>query len=225
MVDLSRAALDLFLLRLKTLKNLYEFQVKHNIEVVKSGEEMIEEGAKNLSEKEKEEYYSIFFDDHHEYSSVHPILMREGIFLQAYFYFEAFLNSYCDLKTESLNLNKTYRDLKNKNETGIVRAKRFLEIYCNNKEHKPFNSREWKLILTFKYLRNSLVHENGKIKKLKGKHPKGLVLTEHQRYDKKTGKPKKSKYTFYFDETFINHMFNTYIGFIKHLNPKYNRLW
>lgn len=221
MVDLSRAALDLFLLRLNTLKNLYEFQVKHNIEVVKSAEKMIEEDAQNLSEKEKEEYYSFFFDDHHEYSSVHPILMREGIFLQAYFYFEAFLNSYCDMKTKSLNLKKSYRDIEDTH--GIIRAMLYIKRYCKNKE--PFVSKEWKQILTYKYLRNSLVHENGEIEKLKGERPKGLVLTEQQRYDKKTGKPKKSKYTFYFDETFINHMFNTYIGFIKHLNPKYNRLW
>ncbi|AFJ61611.1 hypothetical protein [Bacillus velezensis] len=221
MVDLSRAALDLFLLRLNTLKNLYEFQVKHNIEVVKSAEKMIEEDAQNLSEKEKEEYYSFFFDDHHEYSSVHPILMREGIFLQAYFYFEAFLNSYCDMKTMSLNLKKSYRDIEDTH--GIIRAMLYIKRSCKNKE--PFVSKEWKQILTYKYLRNSLVHENGEIEKLKGERPKGLVLTEQQRYDKKTGKPKKSKYTFYFDETFINHMFNTYIGFIKHLNPKYNRLW
>ncbi|AEB63157.1 MULTISPECIES: hypothetical protein [Bacillus amyloliquefaciens group] len=221
MVDLSRAALDLFLLRLNTLKNLYEFQVKHNIEVVKSAEKMIEEDAQNLSEKEKEEYYSFFFDDHHEYSSVHPILMREGIFLQAYFYFEAFLNSYCDMKTMSLNMKKSYRDIEDTH--GIIRAMLYIKRYCKNKE--PFVSKEWKQILTYKYLRNSLVHENGEIEKLKGERPKGLVLTEQQRYDKKTDKPKKSKYTFYFDETFINHMFDTYIGFIKHLNPKYNRLW
>lgn len=222
MVDLSRAALASLDLRLMTLKNLYEFQVKHNLEVVKSAEKMSEEIARNLSEKEKEEYYSRVFDDHHEYSSVHPILIREGIFLQTYFYFEAYLNSYCDMKTKSSDkIKKSYRDIKDKK--GIARAEKFIKNCCQI--HDPFNSREWKLILTFNYLRNSLVHENGYIKQLKEERPKGLVLTEHQRYDKKTGKPKKSKYTFYFDETFINHMFDTYIGFIKHLNPKYNRLW
>ncbi|MCY8911034.1 hypothetical protein P8907_20255 [Bacillus atrophaeus] len=220
MVDLSGAALASFHLRLMTLKNLYEFQVKHNMEVVKSAEKMIEENAKNLREKEKEEYYSYVFDDHHEYSSVHPILIREGIFLQVYFYFEAYLNSYCDLKTKGLDLKKSYRDIENAH--GIIRAMLYIKRYCKIKE--PFISQEWKLILTYKYLRNSLVHEKGHINQLNGEHPKGLVLTEHERYDKKTGKPKPSKYTFHFDETFINHMFDTYIGFIKHLNPKYNSL-
>ncbi|WP_411685354.1 hypothetical protein [Aeromonas caviae] len=217
-MDLSVSALALFHLRLTTLKNLYEFQVEHNNEVVKSAEKMHEGIARNLSETEKEEYYSHVFDDHHEYSSVHPLLIREGIFIQVYFYFEAFLNSYCDMKTTG---SKSYRDIKG--ATGILRAKKFIEKYCKITE--PFKSREWELIFTFKVLRNSLAHNNGYIKQLIGEQPEGLVLIEHERYNKKTGKPKLPKYTFYFDETFINHMFDTYIGFIKQLNPNYNSLY
>lgn len=203
LADLSTIALQYFALRLTTLKNLYEFQEEHNAEAVKAGDKWIEDTIQNLSEEDKEEFYNAHFDEHHEYSSVHPQLIREGIFLQAYFNFESCLNNYCNLKKTGLNLKKSYHDL---DGSGIKRAMIFLRNYCEITE--PFNSDEWKRIKTFNYLRNSLVHHNGYIEDL-WKIPDGVVITEYEGSDKQT---------FTFDETFINHMFDTYIGFINRLD-------
>lgn len=207
MHDLSSIALQYLKLELDTIINLYKQQEQHNTEKILTEEKFYEETAQNLTPEAKKQFDESFQEEYDKFLRVHPQLIRRTTFLQCYFIFESCLNNYCNLKSQSLELNHSYRSMKN--VSGIERAKRFLVKYKKIKE--PFNSMEWKEIKAYNSIRNSLVHNNGYIVKSKLQTiPPGFQLTNFE----------GSKQKFTLDERFVDNIYNTYLSFIKKLEQQ-----
>ena len=124
----------------------------------KNFEEWLEKEAEKLSEEEKEEFYDFYSDDYWELSNVFPNTLRSSLLVAAYSVLERQLVACC---TELWNKNQ-YPVKPNIPQRRIIfEARNYLITHAGISI--PDTSPNWSGIVSYNKIRNSIVHNGGKL--------------------------------------------------------------
>ena len=121
----------------------------------------IEEEAKQLSIEERDDFYEWYSDKYWHLNDVFPDLNRNSIFLVAFSNFEYELFSISRIISKELSPDSKIDEYSG---NGIEKVKK----YFNRVLEIPFPSetQEWNKIQIYKKIRNIIVHNGGKVRKI-----------------------------------------------------------
>lgn len=138
-------------------------------------EKQFEREAEGLSEAHKQELFDSRSDDINEFSLTYPTILRQTVFVKAYFDFEEMLVKLCKTLQKNNNIKIGFSDL---NGNGIVRAMTYIMKVFN--VESPFQSQEWDRIKSYNKIRNIIAHQNGRL----SVEDQGRLNSEEKELDK-----------------------------------------
>ena len=166
---------------LDNLQNYVNTLEQTLVQQKKSFEEMVDRQAAEIEEEYRDEFYEYHSDEHWQLSDVFPSTLRSSVFVASYSMFEHHLVDVCKREYKRQKLAK----VPNFRNRVIFSAKEYLE---NDAKIKlPNKMPAWDMICVYNKLRNTIIHENGKLnerikEELKGYLSKSSAVTLDQ-YD------------------------------------------
>ncbi|WP_349916544.1 hypothetical protein [Bacillus cereus] len=172
---LPNAYLQLIGVRLKTINRFAETMEQFLKSELGELEKQFEREAEGLSEELKQEFFDYRSDDINEFSLTFPAILRQTVFVKAYFNFEEMLVRLCKTLQKNNNIKIGFSDL---HGNGIVGAMTYITKVFN--VESPFQSQEWDRIKLYNKIRNIIAHQNGRL----SVEDQGKLKSEKKEIDK-----------------------------------------